>query len=149
MFLFDTSVLSALAPDRPPVPDAFQQWVARKGAAGELFISTIVVVELEKGLANLKRKGAVAKAARLEGWLRMLMAEFERQALPVTIEIARDAGELEALADSRGRNPGLADILIASTARIHDLKVLTANTRHFAMLDVAHANPLQGDLRDL
>jgi predicted nucleic acid-binding protein len=149
VYLFDTSVLSALAPDRPAVSTEFQHWVAKKGEAGELFISTVVVVELQKGLANLKRKGALAKAARLEAWLEILLGEFENRALPLTTEIARDAGSLEDLANSKGRNPGLADILIASTARIHGLKVLTANVRHFAPLGVAHANPLSGDLQEL
>ncbi|WP_352801978.1 hypothetical protein [Mesorhizobium sp. M0909] len=42
---------------------------------------------------------------------------------------------------ARGANPGLADVLIAATARLHGLSVLTANTRHFAILDVPYLNP--------
>ena len=43
---------------------------------------------------------------------------------------------------ARGRSPGLPDILIAATAVEHGLTILTANTRHFNVLQVANLNPL-------
>jgi predicted nucleic acid-binding protein len=40
-----------------------------------------------------------------------------------------------------GRHPGYADVLIGATARVHDLLLLTANTKHFDAIGVANAHP--------
>lgn len=104
-------------------------------------MSSIVVLELEKGIAKLKRSGAASKAARIGDWFERLLTEFDQRILPVDVAIARDAGKLEDAAIAKGFSPGLADIMIASTARLNGMSVLTANVRHFAILDVPHLNP--------
>ena len=70
-----------------------------------------------------------------------LVVEFDQRIIPVDPAVAREAGRLEDATIARGFSPGLADVLIAATARLHDLSVLTANTRHFAALDVPYLNP--------
>lgn len=50
--------------------------------------------------------------------------------------VARIAGALEDEAESKGRSPGLSDIIIAATARAYGLTVVTENIRHFEPLDV-------------
>lgn len=81
------------------------------------------------------------KAERINEWFERLLLEFNQRILPIDLAIAREAGKLEDATIARGANPGLADILIAATARLHGLSVLTANTRHFAILDVPYLNP--------
>jgi len=48
---------------------------------------------------------------------------------------------LSDLARSRGHAPGFADIIIAATARQHDLTILTRNKRHFAPIDAVIIDP--------
>jgi predicted nucleic acid-binding protein len=144
-YLLDTSFLSIFAPDRPPLQPRLQRWIAAERERGAWYLSSIVVVEVERGIAKLQRLGGHTKARRISLWFDGLLAEFDRRVLPVDQMIAKEAGRLEDAAIALGRNPGLADVLIAATARRHDLSVLTANTRHFSVLSVRHLNPLADD----
>jgi predicted nucleic acid-binding protein len=140
-YLLDTSFLSAFAPDRPRLPSHLLTWIDEQRERGSWHMSSIVVLELEKGIAKLKRSGASAKAARIGDWFERLLTEFDQRILAVDVTIAREAGKLEDAAIAKGFNPGLADVVIASTARVNGMSVLTANVRHFAILDVPYLNP--------
>jgi toxin FitB len=141
-YLLDTSFLSIFAPDRPPISRHLQKWVAEERERSTWYISSIVVVEVERGIAKLNRTGGHSKAVRITGWFERMLIDFDERILSVDREVAKEAGRLEDAAIALGRNPGLADVLIAATARLHGLSVLTANTRHFAVLNVPHFNPL-------
>jgi predicted nucleic acid-binding protein len=104
-----------------------------------------VVEELQKGLSRLKRIGASAKTVRLEAWMDDIFLQFGERILEVDAAVAQLAGEMEDAAAAKGRNPGLADVLIAATAKRADLAVGTANLRHFAALDVRCFDPSKGD----
>jgi predicted nucleic acid-binding protein len=138
--------MSVFAPDRPPVPSRLQLWIVEQGRKGALFTSAIVVLEIRKGISNLRRRGGVSRADRMQAWLDEMFVDFKDRMLPVDENAALVAGDMEDTAKASGRNPGLADILIAATARIHDLTVLTSNARHFEMLGVPNFNPLSAPL---
>lgn len=53
---------------------------------------------------------------------------------------------MEDAAIARGRSPGLADILIAATAQVRGLTVLTANVRHFEVLETPYLNPFEQNM---
>jgi len=141
-YLLDTSFLSVFAPDRPPITPHLQKWVAEERERGAWYIPSIAVVEVERGIAKLNRTGGHARAERINRWFENLLVEFEQRILAVDRLVAKEAGRLEDAAIAVGRNPGLADVLVAATARLHDLSVLTANARHFAVLNVLYFNPL-------
>jgi predicted nucleic acid-binding protein len=141
-YLVDTSFLSVFSPDRPPIHPRLQSWISEERQRGAWYLPAIAVVEIERGVAKLKRIGGHSKARRISLWFEQLLAEFEGRVLSVDQTIAKEAGRLEDAAMALGRNPGLADVLIAATARLHDLSVLTANSRHFAVLSVRHLNPV-------
>ncbi len=140
-YLLDTSFVSAFAPDRAALPAHVRNWVAEQRERGTWHISSIVVLEVERGIAKLMRSGGHAKAERLSLWFESLVIGFDQRIIPVDTIVAREAGRLEDATIARGFNPGLADILIAATARLNSLSVLTANVRHFASLDVPYLNP--------
>jgi len=144
-YLLDTSFLSAFAPDRAPLPARIHKWVAEQRERGTWHLSSIVVLEVERGIAKLMRSGGVAKAERLSLWFESLVIDFDQRIIPVDAAVAREAGRLEDATIGRGFNPGLADVLIAATARLNDLSVLTANVRHFATLAVPYLNPFSED----
>jgi predicted nucleic acid-binding protein len=137
----DTSVLSAFAPGKTVGSEALLNWIVQQSAAQMLFVPFIAVAEIEKGICKLRRAGGTARATRLSQWLNGLIENFGDQILGVDALVAREAGAIEDAAVAKGRNPGLADVLIAATAKAHALTVLTANEKHFKRLNVPCLNP--------
>ncbi|CAN7200980.1 type II toxin-antitoxin system VapC family toxin [Rhizobium sp. LjRoot254] len=141
-FLLDTNVVSKFAPGRPDVPAELQDWMRSQGALGRLFISSMTVAEISSGLRRLQRKGATAKAAALSAWLDGIISTFEDQILAMDLNVALLVGQMEDEVIAKGFDPGLADIIIAATAKAHGLTVVTENIRHFAPFDTACEQPL-------
>lgn len=139
-YLLDTSILSMLAPGRPDMTAEFAAWLAARDQ--DLFVSAVSITELQQGVAKLSRTAAGNRARTMAAWLDATVTTFERNLIEVAIEAARAAGDLSDLAYSVGRHPGLADILIAATAQVHDLTLLTRNVRHFEPLGIRVADPL-------
>ena len=141
-YLVDTSVLSVLARSRAePTPEALAEWFRKNG--DKLYLSSISIAEIEKGIAKLRRAGATKRADNLTGWLDSIEIGYDDHVLAFDGKAARLAGQMDDAATAKGRNPGLADIIIAATAKAHDLTILTANERHFEALDVWYMNPLE------
>ncbi|QND68074.1 type II toxin-antitoxin system VapC family toxin [Mesorhizobium loti] len=142
-YLIDTSILSAFAPGRPALAKGISTWITTQGEKQTLFVPAIAIAEIEKGIRKLYRAGATKRAESLTDWLNNVIGGFADQILAVDADVARRAGQMEEAASARGTNPGLADILIAATAAINELTVITANIRHFEALDVRCWNILQ------
>jgi predicted nucleic acid-binding protein len=139
-YLLDTSVLSLLAPDRPPVHPDLAAWLQRHG--DRLYLSAVTVAEIEQGICKLRRAGGTARAARIGTWLDALTRHGEHRILALDAQVARTAGAMSDAAVAIGRHPGFADLAIAATAKVHDLVVLTRNGRHFEPLGVTAVDPL-------
>ena len=127
MQLSDTNVISELM--RPTPDPGVATWAA--GQAG-LCISVITVDEIVFGL---RRRGS----ARLVSWFDGFI--YQVRVLEITMPIARRAGELRALLQGAGRSRTQADMLIAATAQVHGLTLVTRNTRDFDGCGVAVLNP--------
>jgi predicted nucleic acid-binding protein len=141
-YLVDTSILSVFAPGRvDTLPDASAQWFRENG--DQLYISSMSVAEVEKGIAKLRRSGATKRADDLATWLDAIEVGYDEHVLPFDRQAARLAGRMDDAITAKGRNPGLADIIIAATAKAHDLTILTANERHFEALEVRCMNPFE------
>ncbi|WP_456714706.1 PIN domain-containing protein [Bradyrhizobium sp. USDA 4353] len=138
MYLVDTNVISAAAPGRP-FPAALVDWMDAQSAS--LFISVVTVAEIEDGIAKLRREGATRKSADIAAWLETVVHLYADRILPFDIEAARIAGALTDRARGLGHAPGFADIIIAATARRHQLTILSRNLRHFEPLGVAVQDP--------
>ncbi|MER9138125.1 type II toxin-antitoxin system VapC family toxin [Mesorhizobium sp. M0830] len=142
-YLLDTSILSAFAPGRPALAKGVANWIVAQGEEQTLFIPVIAITEIEKGIRKLDRAGAKNRADSLTVWLNDTIEGFADRILAVNADIARRAGRMEEAVSAKGKNPGLADILIAATAVANGLTVVTANVRHFEALDVWCWNILQ------
>ena len=138
-YLVDTSTLSALAPDRGRVDEKLLQFIESHGS--ELYISSMTVAEIAKGIAKLRRMGAQNRANQLETWLEAIEARYAERILPFDTRAARIAGDMDDRAAAAGRHPGLGDIIIAATAVSTGMTVLAANKRHFESLGVACRDP--------
>lgn len=140
-YLLDTSVISAFAPGRPALSSEIADFFIQN--SDKLFLSAVTIQEIQKGAMKLRldSNNKSKKATALSGWLDSLIEQFDEKILPVNSAVARVAGVIEATASAKGRNPGFADVLIASTAKAHDLVLLTANMKHFEPLDIKLGNP--------
>jgi len=130
MYLLDTNVVSD-AQRRLPKPTA---WLASVDPAS-VSLSVITLGEIERGIFK-QRKVDPERAARLDVWLRELLRDNADRILAVTQDVALAWGRITA-----GRTRGGADSLIAATALVHDLIVVTRNVADFEDFGLTVLNP--------
>ena len=140
-YLIDTSILSALAPDKPELPEAFAAWLRKHSE--RLYVPCIAVAEIEQGICKLRRAGGTARARRLSAWLDGLIERYAERVLTLDARACRLAGRISDEAIAAGRHPGFPDVAIAALAQGADLTILTRNARHFAPLGVPCSDPFE------
>jgi len=138
MYLVDTNVISAAAPSRP-ASTALIEWMDTHSAS--LFMSAVTVAEIEDRIAKLRREGARRKSADLTAWLDTVLHLYGDRVLAFDAATARIAGAMSDRARGLGHTPGLADIIVAATARHRGLTILSRNVKHFGPLGVAIVDP--------
>ncbi|HEY3927265.1 MAG TPA: type II toxin-antitoxin system VapC family toxin [Candidatus Koribacter sp.] len=130
-YLLDTNVVSEVRKHRPHgAVVAWFQSVARE----TVFVSVITINQLQSGIELTRQQDSV-RAAELEHWL----DEFSgsAQVLPVDVACAREGARL-----MDGKSWDLyEDAMIAATARVHSLTVVTRNERDFRLFNVPVLNP--------
>lgn len=136
MFLLDTNVVSELR--RPTRCDPNVLAWARAQAITDFHLSAITILELEIGTQRLARKDELqGKALRL--WIdKVILPQFDGRILPVDTAIAQRCAALH-VPDPRADR----DALIAATALVHGMTVVTRNAQDFEPLGVALLNPWQ------
>lgn len=134
MFLLDTNVLSELR--RRDRTDANVAAWADAVDTEALFLSTITVLEIEIGARLITRRDAV-QGATLRQWIdSKVLPAFAGRILSVDTAVAQRCAALH-VPDPRAER----DALIAATALVHGLKVVTRNTADFKATGVALINP--------
>ena len=92
--------------------------------------------EIGRGIARVRARGDRSQASALDQWLHDVGAGFEDRILPVTLRVAAAWG---------GQEPAqplpVIDALIAATARVYDLTVVTRNVKDFEPVPVRVFNP--------
>ncbi|OCP35988.1 type II toxin-antitoxin system VapC family toxin [Ensifer sp. LC163] len=138
-YLLDTNVVSELRKIGDGKADAnVLVWVGAEDAA-RFFLSAITILELERGVLGVHRRDA-AQGARLRAWLdSRVRPEFAGRIVPVDDAVATRCAHLH-IPDRRNE----ADALIAATALVHDMVVVTRNIRDFEGTGVVVVDPWQG-----
>lgn len=136
MYLLDTNVVSELRKAKAGKADRnVTAWAASVPAAG-LFLSAISILELETGILLVERRDP-AQGAVLRAWLDdHVLPAFAGRVLPVDTVVAQRCARLH-VPDPRSDR----DALIAATALVHGLTVVTRNVADFAPTGVALVNP--------
>ncbi|MDR0578872.1 MAG: type II toxin-antitoxin system VapC family toxin [Candidatus Accumulibacter sp.] len=136
MYVLDTNVVSELRKARSGRADANVMAWAESVDAADLFLSVITLMELELGVLSIERKDA-AQGAMLRSWLEHQgLPEFADRTLPVDTAVAQRCARLH-VPDRRGER----DALMAATALVHGMAVVTRNTADFQALGVTVINP--------
>jgi predicted nucleic acid-binding protein len=134
MFLLDTNVLSELR--RPERADRNVISWAGSIAAASIFLSAISILEIELGVLRIERKDS-AQGKVLRAWIdEQILPRFEGRILAVDTAVAQRCARLH-VPDQRGER----DALIAATALVHGLTVVTRNVADFEPIGVALLNP--------
>jgi hypothetical protein len=132
MFLLDTVIISELRKKRPDV--GVLRWISSQQDS-QLFLSVVTLGEIERGIEQ-QRSTAPDFADELTTWLENLTNLYAERILMITPVIARAWGRLSARLGNDG-----ADLLIAATALVHGLTVVTRNTSHFEPAGISVINP--------
>lgn len=132
-FLLDTNVVSELRKKERCAPKV-NAWAATV-SRNQDFLSVLVVGELVRG-AILKRRSDPQMADALEKWIARLTHLYAERILPITLEIAQEWGRLSAL-----RPIPPEDGLLAATALVHRLTLVTRNVKNVEGLGVSLLNP--------
>jgi toxin FitB len=130
MFLVDTNVISEARRGAAPAV----AWL-RSVDPLSVHLSVLTLGEIMRGIA-LRQKSDPIAASHLAAWLHKIRLDHARRILPVTDLIAVEWGKIAAI-----RPRGDTDGLIAATAIVHGLAVVTRNVADFADTGVAVINP--------
>lgn len=133
-YLLDTNVISELRRKKPH--GAVVAWV-QQIAEQDLYLSVVTLAEIQAGIEITREQDAV-KAREFEVWLDLVSQNY--QILPMDTPIFRHWAKIM----HRKSDTLYEDAMIASTAIIHDLTVVTRNIVDFQNFDVPLFNPFDG-----
>ena len=136
MYLIDTNVISELR-KATKACTGVRAFFARAAIADErVYLSSVTVGELRRGVNLIRHRGDLAQAASLEAWLALVLARFQDDILPFDTAAAQVWGRLSVPDPSH-----LLDKQIAAIALVNGLTVVTRNSSDFAKLGVPVENP--------
>lgn len=131
MYLLDTNVISELRRRRPN--PAVVAWLSET-AAGQVFIAAVSFGELQAGVEMTRRQDP-EKATAIEGWIDAVAASYS--IIPMDEVIFRRWARLM----HRRSDDLIEDAMIAATAMISGMMVVTRNLRDFEQFGVPTLNP--------
>ena len=134
MYLLDSNVVSELRRPRPH--KAVLNWI-ESVPADRLFLSAVTVGEIQAGIERTREQDTV-KAAELESWLGRVIDGYG--ILPMDVAAFREWARLK----HRQPESLFEDAMIAATARVHRLTVVTRNVRNFHKFEVELFDPFKG-----
>jgi hypothetical protein len=131
VYLLDTNVVSEL---RKPKPHgAVLQWI-QEAADADLHVSAVTIGEIQAGI-EVTREQDTEKAAELERWLELVSTSFN--VVPMDAAAFREWARLM----HRASDTVYEDAMIAATAKLNKLTVVTRNVADFKQFGVSVLNP--------
>lgn len=136
--LLDTNVVSEVTRPKPS-PNVLAYLSLLEQA--QTSISLITVGEIERGILQVEHP---ARAIKLRNWLDgQLLPQYAGRVLPLDEMVIRRWGELMALPAVRARTGLALDALLAATASVHRLTLVTRNARDFGVFPITTYDPWQ------
>ncbi|MEX0905168.1 MAG: type II toxin-antitoxin system VapC family toxin [Balneolaceae bacterium] len=135
-YLIDTCCISELVKNKPN-PNVVK-WFSDQDELS-MYISVITFGELRKGIEKLPDS---KKKKELNRWVNGdLLLRFKNRVLNINMEEVNKWGEILAAAEKNGKPLPAIDSLVAATARVHDLSVVTRNIKDIEGSGVEVINP--------
>lgn len=134
MYLVDTNVVSEARKGKKANPGVLKFFRTTDG--NDLYLSAQTIGEIRRGLENIRRRGDLPQARKLEKWLDLLVVDYADRILSFDEDCAQVWGRLMS-----PHHEHAIDKQIAAIALIHDLKVVTRNVDDFRGTGVGLENP--------
>jgi predicted nucleic acid-binding protein len=139
MYLLDTCALSETTKIHPQ--QSVIDWFALQ-PNDALYVSAITVGELQRGV---ERMSASRRKSAIEKWIREeFLSRFHGRVVGIDTDTALYWGSFRATLESRGRKRPVLDGMIAATALVHDLTLVTRNVGDFKGTGVKLFDPWSG-----
>ena len=136
MYLLDTNVISELRKGKSHKLDRNVMRWAKSVPSSNLFLSVISILELETGILLVERQDS-SQGALLRSWLNThVLPTFSERILALDVAIAQRCAKLH-VPDPRSDR----DAIIAATALVHGMTVVTRNVNDFDKTGVKILNP--------
>ena len=133
--LLDTNVLSELRKGER-ANARVRSWF-ESVATGDIHLSVLALGELRRGVEQVRKRDE-KQAAALERWLSRVAVEHADRILPIDGRVAEQWGRLTAL-----RNGSIVDTLMAATALVHGLVLVTRNVTDVAWTGATCLDPFE------
>ena len=130
-YLLDTVIVSQ--PDKPLPHASIMRWLEAHDSK-DTFLSVMTLMEIRMGITMMP--AGRRRSAHFHFLEAVIPASYAGRILPITAEIADDCGRLLGEARRAGAQVDASDALIAATARVHGLTIVTLNYKHFSKLQV-------------
>jgi predicted nucleic acid-binding protein len=134
VYLIDTNVVSEARKGKKANPGVLKFFQTTN--ANALYLPVQTLGEIRRGLENLRQRGDLPQAMKLEKWLDLVVNDYADRILGFDEECAQVWGRLMS---PHHEHP--IDKQIAAIALIHDLKVVTRNVNDFRGTGVGLVNP--------
>jgi len=132
-WLVDTNIISEIRKGSRCHPGVAAWW--SRVEERDLFLSVLTLGENRREIEGVRHRDP-AKAAALERWLRDVSDAFGTRVIAVDLAVADVWGRMSA-----ARSVPVIDALLAATAQVHDLVLVTRNTTDISGLGVQTLNP--------
>ncbi len=136
MFLVDTNVISEIRKRSKANQGVRAFFRDAENNRLRIFISVVTIGELRRGVELIRHRGDVRQARQLERWLDILLTEYQDHILDINHDVTQLWGRLRV-----PHSENALDKLIAATALIYDLTVVTRNQKDFIKTGVRVHNP--------
>jgi toxin FitB len=136
MYLIDTNVISEVRKGRKTntgVRAFFDQVLENNH---DVYLSVVTIGELRRGIESIRYRGDIAQAKRLGSWLDTILIEYAEYILDIGQDISQVWGKLRV-----PHHENAIDKMIAATALIHGLIVVTRNVEDFKQTGVDLLDP--------
>jgi predicted nucleic acid-binding protein len=134
-YLIDTNIISEVRKGRRCDPNVASWYEKIEDAS--LYLSVLVIGEIRKGIERVRQRDR-AQANAIENWLAAVDTAFGERILPVDRAVANEWGRLNVQ-----RPLPVIDGLLAATAKIHHMTLVTRDTVGIADLEVSILNPFE------
>jgi predicted nucleic acid-binding protein len=132
-WLVDTNIISEIRKGTRCHPSVTAWWAGVEDR--DLFLSVLTLGEIRRGIESIRHRDSM-KAAVLERWLADVSEAFGARIIGVDSAVAEAWGRMSA-----PRSVPVVDALLAATAQVHNLVLVTRNTVDVSGLGVRTLNP--------